>query len=152
MRVLPLAALLLLSSCAYVSFGRKVSDDEMRLRDSVRGYYDEVIMAFAAGNPDALTALFDGAIAKPMTKPQIQAWGTKFFGEHGPARFKIVAIEFERLGYENAEVLLTYRVETKDGKGSFGGTERDYLVKRGKRWIMTAWEKAEAPKAKAAAP
>lgn len=151
MRMVPLL-LLLVAGCGYVSFGRKVSDDEMRLRDSVRGYYDEVIIAFAAGNPDALTALFDGAIAKPMTKPQIQAWGKDFFGKHGPARFKVEALEYERLGYENAVVLLTYRVETKDGKGDFGGTERDYLTKRGKRWIMTAWEKAEPPPKKTAAP
>ena len=39
-------------------------------------------------------------------------------------------------------MLLTYRVETKDGKGNFGGTERDYLIKRGRQWNVTAWEKA----------
>ena len=73
--------------------------------------------------------------------------GQKFFSENGPAVFKIERVEYERLGYENAVVLLTYRVETKNGKGNFGGTERDVLVKRGRRWIMTSWEKAEAPKA-----
>lgn len=152
MRIIPLALLLLVSACGYVSFGRKVSDDELRLRTDVRAYYDEVVTAFAAGNAETLTSLFDGAIAKPMTREQIAAWGKDFFGKHGPTRFKIEAIEYERLGYENAVVLLTYRVETKDGKGDFGGTERDYLVKRGKRWIITSWEKAEAPPPKKAAP
>jgi hypothetical protein len=146
MRVLPLLAALLLPSCGYVSFGRKVSDDELRLRAGVRAYYDEVVLAFAAGNADALALLFDGAIAKPMTREQILAWGKDFFGKHGGASFKVVRIEYERLGFENAVVLLDYRVETRDGKGNFGGTERDYLVKRGKRWIMTSWEKVEEPK------
>lgn len=150
MRLIPLALLLLASACGYVSFGRKVSDDELRLRTDVRAYYDEVVQAFAAGNSERLTSLFDGAIAKPMTRDQIAAWGKGFFLQHGPARFKIEAIEYERLGYVNAVVLLTYRVETKDGKGDFGGTERDYLTKRGKRWIMTSWEKAEPPPKKAA--
>ena len=142
-----LTAVIFTSACGYVSFGRKVGDDELRLRSSVRAYYDEVVQAFAAGNPDALTMLFDGAIAKPMTREQIQAWGNAFFSEHGPASFKIVRVEYERLGYENAVVLLTYRVETKGGRGNFGGTERDTLAKRGKRWVVTEWEKVEARKA-----
>lgn len=148
MRILPLVAALCVGACAYVDvgFGRKVSDDELRLRAEVRAYYDDVVRAFAAGNPDALTMLFDAAIAKPMTRDQIQAWGRKFFGEHGPARFKVEKIEYERLGYENAVVLLTYKVETTDGKGGFGGTERDVLVKRGRRWSMTEWEVVPAPK------
>ena len=146
MRALLLATVFL-SSCGYVSFGRKVGDDELRLRVSVRAYYDEVVLAFAAGNADSLTMLFDASITKPMTRDQIQAWGVKFFKENGPASFKIDNVEFERLGYENAVVLLTYHVETKSGKGNFGGTERDVLAKRGKRWVVTEWEKAEAPKA-----
>jgi len=147
MRIIPIAALLLLSACGYVSFGRKVSDDELRLRADVRAYYDEVVQAFATGNADALTLLFDGAIAKPMTREQIAAWGRKFFGEHGAAKFKVESVEYERLGYENAVVLLSYRVETKDGKGSFGGVERDYLSKRGRRWVITAWEPVSEKKA-----
>lgn len=148
MRILPIVAAALLSSCGYVSFGRKVSDDELRLRSEVRAYYDEVVLAFAAGNADALTQLFDAAIAKPMTREQIAAWGKDFFAKHGPAKFKVERLEYERLGYENAVVLLAYRVETKDGKGNFGGVERDYLTKRGRRWAVTAWEKAEeGPKA-----
>lgn len=146
MRVLLLAAVLSSSACGYVSFGRAVSDDELRLRASVRAYYDEAAQAFAAGNPEALSLLFDAAIAKPMTREQIAAWAKGFFAEHRAAAFKVERVEFERLGFENAVVLLTYRVETMDGKGSFGGTERDYLAKRGKRWVMTSWEKAEGPK------
>ncbi len=141
------AAAALTASCAYVSFGRTVSDEEMLLRDSVRGYYDEVAVAFAAGNADALALLFDAAIAKPMTRDQITAWAKDFFAEHGPGRFRVDKIEFERLGHESAVVLLTYRVETLDGKGNFGGVERDYLAKRGKRWLVTSWEKVSDSKA-----
>lgn len=147
MRALLVAAAALLSSCGFVSFGRAVSDDELRLRASVRAYYDEAAQAFAAGNHEALALLFDAAIARPMTREQISAWGRDFFAKHGPASFKVRSVEFERLGHESAVVLLTYRVETADGKGGFGGTERDYLAKRGKRWVVTAWEKLEERKA-----
>ena len=143
MRLLPIIAAVLLSSCGYVSFGRKVSDDELRLRSDVRAYYDEVARAFAAGNTDALTLLFDAAITKPMSREKIAAWGKDFFAKHGPASFKVERVEYERLGYESAVVLLTYRVETKDGDGNFGGTERDDLAKRGRRWVVTASEKVE---------
>jgi hypothetical protein len=142
MRALPLMLILLIPACGWVSFGRKVSDDELRLRTDVRSYYDEVARAFALGDAEGLTRLFDAGIAKPMTREQILAWGKDFFSKHGPASFKIDRIEYERLGFENAVVLLTYRVETKDGKGSFGGTERDYLTKHGRQWNVTAWEKA----------
>lgn len=142
MRALPLVLLLACGCSSFeVGFGRTVSDDELRLRGDVRAYYDEVARAFALGDADGLTRLFDPAIAKPMTREQIQAWGAKFFGEHGGASFKVERLEYERLGFENAVVLLTYSVKTKSGVGGFGGTERDYLVKRGKRWIMTSWEK-----------
>lgn len=146
MRFLLVLAALLPASCGWISFGRTVSDDELRLRASVRAYYDEVAQAFAAGNHEALTLLFDAAIAKPMTREQIAAWGEGFFSKHGPASYKVSKVEFERLGFESAVVLLTYRVETADGKGNFGGVERDYLSKRGKRWVVTAWEKVEEPK------
>ncbi|MBI4061298.1 MAG: hypothetical protein HY403_07690 [Elusimicrobia bacterium] len=138
-------AALLLSSCGYVSFARRISDDELRLRSDVRAYYDEVARAFAVGNADALTLLFDAAMTKPMTREQVAAWGRDFFAKHGPASFKIDRMEYERLGHENAVVLLSYRVETKDGSGNFGGTERDSLSKRGRRWVVTSWEKIEAP-------
>lgn len=148
MRDFLLAAALLASSCGYVSFGRKVSQDELRLRSDVRAYYDEVAQAFAAGNADALALLYDPAIARPMTREKILAWGKGFFGEHGTASFKVEKIEYERLGYENAVILLTYRVTTPDGRGSFGGTERDYLIKRSRRWVVTAWEKVETAPAR----
>lgn len=146
MRALFLPALAALAACGYVSFGRTVSDDELRLRSSVRGYYDEVGRAFATANADALTLLFDAAITKPMTREAIATWGRTFFAQHGAATFKVLSVEYERLGYDNAVVLLDYRVTTKDGKGDFGGLERDYLTKRGRRWIITAWEKVEEPK------
>lgn len=147
MRLFPLFAAGLLASCGYVSFGRTVSADELRLRAGVRAYYDEVAQAFASGNPEALPLLFDAAITQPMTRKQIAAWSADFFGRNGPANFKVERVEYERLGYENAVVLLTYKVNTRDGKGDFGGTERDYLVKRGKRWVVTAWEKVAPPAA-----
>lgn len=146
MRTLPLIAAVVFSACGFVDFGRKVSDDELRLRASVRAYYDEVALAFATGNHEALTLLFDAPIAKPMTRAQISNWGRNFFTRHGTAAFKVVNLDFERLGYENAVVVLTYRVTTKDGTGDFGGMERDYLAKRGKRWTITAWEKLAEPK------
>jgi hypothetical protein len=152
MRLLPIIAAVLLSSCGYVSFGRKVGDDELRLRSDVRAYYDEVVTVFAAGNADALALLFDAAIAKPMTREQILAWGKEFFAAHGSASFKVDKVEYERLGYENAVVLLRYRVETKDGTGNFGGVERDTLVKRGRRWVVASWEKVEEPAPPKAAP
>lgn len=137
-----LLASLLLGGCGFtVDFGRKVGDEELILRSEIRSYYDEVGAAFAAGNPDLLAALFDPAIAKPMTRDQIRAWAADFFGKHGPARFKVERLDFERAGHVSAEVALTYRVETRDGGGSFGGAERDRLVKRGRRWSVTGWEK-----------
>ena len=75
MRALPLVTALLLSACGWVSFGRIVSDDELRLRSEVRSYYDEVARAFATGNAEALSRLYDPAIARPMTREQILAWG-----------------------------------------------------------------------------
>ncbi|PIR17694.1 MAG: hypothetical protein COV48_08375 [Elusimicrobia bacterium CG11_big_fil_rev_8_21_14_0_20_64_6] len=146
MRALFIPAIAALAACGYVSFGRTVSDDELRLRSSVRGYYDEVGRTFATANTDALTLLFDAAITKPMNREEIAAWAKSFFARHGAATFKVRIVEYERLGFDYAVVLLDYRVTTKDGKGDFGGLERDYLTKRGRRWIITAWEKVEEPK------
>lgn len=139
------AAALVLGGCSSVSlnFGRKVSDEELILRGELRGYYEEAAAAFAAGSPGLLTALYDPGIARPMTKDQIRAWGETFFKKHGPARFKVEKLDFERVGHVSAVVVLTYRVETKDGDGSFGGSERDEFVKRGRKWFMTAWEKTK---------
>ena len=141
MRAITVLLVSLISACGWVSFGRKVSDDELRLRSDVRAYYSEVARAFAGGNAEALTQLFDAPITKPMTREQISAWGKDFFAKHGAASFKVESLDYERLGYENAVVLLAYRVETKDGSGSFAATERDHLVKRGRRWVISAWEK-----------
>ena len=141
MRRALLLILLGLGACVRLDFGRKVGDDELRLRREVEGYYVDVAAAFAAGSPDALTRLFDPSITKPMNEEKIHAWAREFFGKHGPARFKIEKLEFDRLGYESAVVTMTYRVETKDGKGSFGGVERDELARKRGRWLMTAWEK-----------
>lgn len=138
-----LATLLLagLGACGYVSFGRKVGTAEWILQQEIRSYYDNVQLAFAAGNPQALAGLFDPGIAKPMTQTEILAWGEKFFGEHKKARFRIEKLVFDELGYLQAVVTLTYRVETPEGRGDFGGTERDALVKRRGRWYISAWEK-----------
>lgn len=141
MRALPLISLLLLPSCGWVNFSRNVSNDELRLRSEVRAYYDEVARAFASGNAEALSRLYDRAIARPMNREQILDWARIFFAQHGRASFKIDHIEFERLGYENAVVVLRYRVETSDGRGGFSAIERSNLVKRGRRWVVTSWEK-----------
>lgn len=143
MRRALLLVLVVLGACVRLDLGRKVSDDELRLRRELEGYYLEAAAAFAAGSPDALAALYDQSITRPMTLAAIRAWGEGFFAEHGPARFKVEKLEFERLGYESAVVALTYRVETRDGKGSFGGVERDEFVRRRGRWLMTGWEKIE---------
>jgi len=138
-----LAPLLLLAGCVAVGFGRKVDDRELLLRDQVKAYYARVSAAFAAGNEQALAALFDPAIVKPMTRERIEAWGRDFFAAHGPAAFRAEKIEIESIGYVEAVVRLTYRVETRDGKGSFGGVERDHLVRRKGRWFVDSWEKEE---------
>ena len=144
MRAAALIALALLTgACAQLDlgFGRRVSDEEFVLREEIRAYYQEVGAAFASGNAQALAGLFDPGISEPMTRAQIEAWGEDFFKKHGPARFEVEKIDFERAGHESAVVELTYRVTTRGGDGSFGGTERDQLVKRGRRWSVSAWEK-----------
>ncbi|MFI5363882.1 MAG: hypothetical protein ACHQ49_18115 [Elusimicrobiota bacterium] len=143
MRLFPaLFAAALLGGCTYVSFSRNVSDEELILRDGIRSYYDEVGAAFAAGNADMLAGLYDSAIARPMTQDKILAWGKDFFAKHGPASFKLVKLDYEQVGHVTSVVTITYRVETRDGAGSFGGTERDQLVQRtGRHWFITAWDK-----------
>jgi hypothetical protein len=141
-RALLLGCLLAGAACVRLDMGRKLGDDELRIRRELEAYYMEASAAFAAGSPEALAALYDPSITKPMTLQQIRDWGVKFFGEHGPARFKVEKLEFDRVGYENAVVTLTYKAETKSGKGGFGGTEVDHFAKKRGRWLMTAWEKA----------
>jgi hypothetical protein len=137
------AAALLLGGCSMFSldFGRKIPEEEIILRTEIKEYYDEAGAAFAAGNSERLADLYDEAIARPMTKDQIRAWGEDFFKKHGPARFKVEKIDFEGVGHVSAVVELTYRVDTNDGNGSFAGVERDELVKHGRHWFVSAWTK-----------
>lgn len=128
-----------------LDFSRKVSEEELILQEGIRTYYDTVGAAFAVGNADSLADLYDDGITRPMTKDQIRAWGRDFFAKHGPARFKVEKIDFERTGHVTAVVELTYRVETRDGDGSFRGVERDELVQRARRWYVTAWKKIPEP-------
>ena len=144
-KLLILAAALALGGCISLNFGRPVTDEELVLRGEIKSYYNEVGMAFAGANADALAGLFDAGIARPMTQEQIRSWANDFFAKHGPASFKLDKIEFEQVGHVSAVVTIAYRVETKDGQGSFGGTERDELAHRdNRRWYVTAWEKVPA--------
>ena len=142
-RVLPLAtAAALLGGCISLNFGRPVTEEEIILREQIRSYYDEVGAAFAAGNSDLLADLYDAGIARPMTQDKIRAWGADFFKKHGPASFKLVKIDFEQVGHVTSVVTIVYRVETRDGEGSFGGAERDELIQRtGRHWYVTGWDK-----------
>ena len=136
------AAAAVLAGCVDLNFGRAVPEEELILRDQIRSYYDQVGAAFAAGNADRLADLFDPGIARPMTQDKIRAWGNDFFAKHGPASFKLLKIDYERVGHVSAVVTITYRVETRDGNGSFGGVERDELAQRaGRQWYVTAWDK-----------
>ena len=138
-----LAALLVVLSagCFRVDFSRKVTDEEYVLRTEIRSYFDQVSAAYASANAEALAGLFEPGIGRPMTREQILAWAKDFFHQHGPARFKIERLEIESVGHVEAVVLMTYRVETPGGRGAFGGTERDFLVKRGGRWSTAAWDR-----------
>lgn len=143
-----LGLLSFICGCGFVSFGRRMSADEVGLRQEVKAYYSSVQAAFAAGSPEALGTLFDGAIRKPMTHQQIEDWGKDFFGKHGPATFRIEKLEIESLGLGQAVVVLTYQVVTKDHAGDFGGVERDWLAKEKGRWRITAWENVDPEKEK----
>lgn len=134
------ACALLLSGCGWVSFRKTPSDDELRLEREVRAFYSEIQSAFAAGNPQALASLYDASISKPMTKPEIEAWIEKFFAEHGRGSMSYSSFSIDELGHARAVVTLAYKVETPDGAGNFGGSERDSLIKRGGRWYMAGWQ------------
>jgi hypothetical protein len=141
MRALAVSAAILLSGCGSIGFQKHLTDDELRLQREVRDYYAQVQRAFAAGNSQALASLFDASIVKPMTKKEIEAWGEKFFGEHGRGAFKLKSLTLDDLGRERAVVTIKYEVTTPTGKGGFGGTEQDTLVKRSGRWYTAEWEK-----------
>lgn len=130
-----------LVGCGWISFRKPPSDDELRLSEEVRSYYTEVQRAFAAGNAQALSALFDAGIAWPMTKAQVEDWAETFFAEHGRAHFRILELTIDDLGLARAVVTLKYAVETPDGKGGFAGSERDTLVRRAGRWYTASWER-----------
>jgi hypothetical protein len=146
----PCAAALVLavltSGCGYINFAKPISDEEYVLRSEIRNYYDDVSVAFAGGNAESLAGLYDDTIANPMTRDQILAWGKDFFRKHGPARFQVVKLDVESLGHVSASVVLTYRVDTRDGEGSFRGVERDQFLKHGRRWYVSSWEKLESEK------
>ena len=132
---------LALGGCGYVSFARRMSDQELLLRSDVRAYYSAVQLAFAVGNPQGLTALFSPSITHPMSYAEIEAWARKFFSENKSAHFRVLRLDIEEIGPAQAVVALTYKVETRDGKGDFGGTERDTLVREKGRWLTSAWDK-----------
>jgi hypothetical protein len=113
-----LALTLILSGCSYVSFGRKISDDEYRLRREVKDFYAGVQSAFASGNAEALTALFSPSITHPMTHAEIRKWAEGFFRENKNGNFRIESLDIESVSFVQAVVLLKYRVETPEGKGS----------------------------------
>lgn len=140
-RYLILAAALLCSGCLELSFRRPLSMQETLKENSLKDYYVQVKSAFALGDAEALAALYDPGIARPMTQAEILAWGRKFFGEHGSARFRVEKLDVQELGYQHGLVRLTYRVQTKSGKGDFGGTELDTFTQRSGRWLITSWEK-----------
>ncbi len=145
------AAAALIGGCVSLDFGRPVTPEEFILRAQIRSYYDQIGAAFASGNADMLAGLYDAGIARPMTQDKIRAWGKDFFDKHGPATFKVVKVDYERVGHVSAVVTIAYRVETRDGQGSFDGAERDELVQRaGRRWYVTAWDKVvpEPPRKK----
>lgn len=140
--------ILLASGCGYISFSKPMSNEEIVLRSEIRGYYEDVAQAFAGGNADALAELYDESIADPMTREQIRDWARKFFQAHGPAQFKVVGIDIDSIGHVSAVLVLTYRVDTRDGAGSFHGVERDHLLKHGRRWYVSSWEKLPDDRAK----
>ena len=131
----------LLAGCLRLGFERRATTEEIVLKAEIRAFYGQVQQAFAAGTPRALAALFSPTIARPMSHAEILAWAERFFSEHGHARFRVERLEFDELGHLQALVTLTYRVETPGGRGDFGGTEQDTLVKTSGRWTISAWEK-----------
>lgn len=143
MRALALTlAVFSFASCGWVSFERRKTEQERALEASVREYYDEVALAFAAGDGERLARMFSPAIAKPMTREQIASWGRDFFREHGPSRFVVEKLEFDQLGSRRAEAVLTYRVVTPKGTGSFSGRELDVLERgEGGKWTIAEWTK-----------
>lgn len=133
------AALLSLAGCG--SFHHKPNAEEtQRLQQEIRSYYASVAKAFETANAQDLASRFTPEITTPMTRDKIMAWGTDFFSKQGRAQFRVENLVFNETGPASAVVTLTYSVTTTDGKGNFGGTERDVLVKRGGQWLMASWQ------------
>jgi hypothetical protein len=133
----------LLCGCLRVSFQRAVGAEEAALQAEIRRYYWNVAAAYAAGDADGLAELFSPSITRPMTQSQIRAWAREFFAKHGRARFEVSELRFDELGYSRAVVTLKYRVEPLGPGGAFGGTETDRLERRGGKWSVTAWDRAQ---------
>lgn len=127
--------------CAWISFERRVTDQEYAAREEIRAYFGDVQKSFALRDPEAVADLFDPNITRPMTRAQILAWAEKFFAENQAVSYHVDKLSFDDVGPGRASVILTYRVTTAGGKGDFGGTEADELQKRGGRWRVTSWEK-----------
>ncbi|MCX5794570.1 MAG: nuclear transport factor 2 family protein [Elusimicrobia bacterium] len=132
---------LALSACIQVSFRRSATQEEAALQAEIRRTYWEVAAAFAAGDAEALAALFSPDISHPMTQGQIRDWARDFFARNGRARFHVTELSFDELGYTHAVVTLKYRVDPAKPEGAFGGTETDRLDRRQGRWAVTSWDR-----------
>jgi len=135
--------LLFTAACGGISFGRKVTDDEVIIQQEIHSFYNQVQEAFATANPDALASLFAPSITHPMNHKEIEDWANKFFVQNKNGHFKIEKLEFEGLSYIKASVVLNYKIETPDGKGDFGGAERDTLTKDHGHWYIAGWDKVD---------
>lgn len=147
MRTGAAAVLLILSQlvcgCGYISFARPVTQDETIVQEEIKGFYNKIQEAFASGNADSLTGLFAPSITHPMTHDQIGAWAQKFFTDNKNGHFRIDKFSIDNFSYINATVTITYKVETPDQKGDFGGAERDTLMKDHGQWYVAAWDKVD---------
>jgi len=132
----------LLCACIRVSFRRVPGPEETALQAEIRRYYWNVAGAFAAGDADALAALFSPSITRPMTQDRIRDWARDFFARYGRARFHVTELRFDELGYARAVVTLKYRVEPARPEGAFGGTETDRLERRSGRWTVASWDRS----------
>ena len=132
---------ILLGACVRISFRRAPGAEETALQAEIRRYYWNVAVAFAAGDAEALAALYSSSITRPMTQDQIRDWARDFFARNGRARFHVSELSFDELGYAHAVVTLKYRVEPAKPEGAFGGTETDRLERHSGRWTVASWDR-----------
>ena len=132
----------LLCGCIRVSFHRSLGAEETALQAEIRRYYWNVAIAFASGDAEALAALYSSSITRPMTQNQIRDWARDFFARNGRARFHVMQLSFDELGYAHAVVTLKYSVEPAKSEGAFGGTETDRLERRSGRWTVASWDRS----------